>query len=118
MNVDPTARRSWLGQSVLRNEDERFLIGRAQYVDDITMPGLLHAAMLRSPYAHALIKRIDYSKALEMPTSAPPTTRPITSFLITFPMQILVLSADVLHPILFGPDRNRTAFGFAHLRTG
>jgi len=60
-------RRSWLGQSVLRNEDSRFLTGRAQYVDDIRMPGLLEAAMLRSPYAHALIKRIDYSRALEIP---------------------------------------------------
>ncbi len=60
-------RRSWLGQSVLRNEDSRFLTGRAQYVDDIRMPGLLEAAMLRSPYAHALIKHIDYSRALEIP---------------------------------------------------
>ena len=60
-------RRSWLGQSVLRNEDARFLTGRAQYVDDIRLPGLLEAAMLRSPYAHALIKRIDYSRALEIP---------------------------------------------------
>jgi len=58
---------SWLGRSVLRNEDSRFLTGRAQYVDDIRMPGLIEAAMLRSPYAHALIKRIDYSRALEIP---------------------------------------------------
>ncbi|MBM2811294.1 MAG: Carbon monoxide dehydrogenase [Chloroflexi bacterium] len=60
-------RRSWLGQSVLRNEDPRFLTGNAQYVDDIRMPGMLEAAMLRSPYAHAMIKKIDYSKALAMP---------------------------------------------------
>src|SRR5262249_13113296 len=38
------------------------------------------------------------SSAVESPTSAPPTTNPITSFLITFPMQILVLSTDVRHP--------------------
>ena len=60
-------RRSWLGQPVLRNEDARFLTGRGNYVDDIRMAGLLEAAMLRSPYAHAAIKSIDYSRALEIP---------------------------------------------------
>jgi len=65
--TDSAPRRSWLGQPVLRNEDSRFLTGRAQYVDDIRMPGLLEAAILRSPYAHALIKSIDYSRALEIP---------------------------------------------------
>src|SRR5687768_5823357 len=58
---------SWIGKSVLRKEDARFLTGRGQYTDDLTMPGLLHAAMLRSPHAHALVKGIDYSKALELP---------------------------------------------------
>src|SRR5436190_5231834 len=65
--VKPQGRRSWIGQSVKRNEDARFLIGRGQYVDDIVVPGMLHAAMVRSPYAHALVKSIDYSKALEIP---------------------------------------------------
>lgn len=60
-------RQSWLGQPVLRNEDSRFLTGRAQYTDDLAIPGMLHAAMLRSPYAHALIKRIDCSRALDIP---------------------------------------------------
>src|SRR5713226_294086 len=62
-----TARRSWIGQPVKRNEDARFLTGRGQYVDDIVVPGMLHAAMVRSPYAHALVKRIDSSRALELP---------------------------------------------------
>jgi 2-furoyl-CoA dehydrogenase large subunit len=62
-----TERRSWIGQRVLRNEDRRFLTGQGQYVDDIVLPGMAHAAMLRSPYAHALVKRIDYSRALEIP---------------------------------------------------
>ncbi len=57
----------WLGKSVLRTEDMRFLTGTGQYVDDIVLPGMLHAAMVRSPYAHALIKHIDCSRALEMP---------------------------------------------------
>jgi 2-furoyl-CoA dehydrogenase large subunit len=58
---------SWLGQSVRRKEDGRFLTGRATYTDDIVLPGMLHAAMLRCPYAHALIRGIDYSRALDMP---------------------------------------------------
>ncbi|MBM2811804.1 MAG: molybdopterin binding oxidoreductase large subunit [Chloroflexi bacterium] len=63
----PAERRSWIGQRVLRNEDARFLTGQGQYTDDIVLQGMAHAAMLRSPYAHALIKKIDYSKALEIP---------------------------------------------------
>jgi len=59
--------RSWLGRPVPRNEDFRFLTGRGQYVDDLKVPGMLEAAMLRSPCAHAVIKRIDYSRALELP---------------------------------------------------
>ena len=60
------SRRSWLGQSVPRNEDARFLTGRGQYADDLSIPGMLEVAMLRSPYAHALIRHIDYSRALEI----------------------------------------------------
>src|SRR5260370_2974255 len=47
-----------VGESVLRKEDERFLHGRGQYVSDIALPGMLHAAFLRSPYAHARIKAV------------------------------------------------------------
>ena len=50
-----------------RKEDPRFIRGKGRYVDDIVLPGMLHAAMLRSPHAHALIKRLDYSRALEIP---------------------------------------------------
>ena len=52
-------RRSWLGQPVLRNEDFRFLTGRARYLDDLRQPGLLHLALLRSPHAHARVLGID-----------------------------------------------------------
>ena len=46
-----------------RKEDPRFLRGRGQYVDDITLPGMLHGAVLRSPYAHARIRSVDTSRA-------------------------------------------------------
>src|SRR6478735_4660944 len=46
-----------------RKEDPRFLRGRGQYLDDITLPGMLHGAILRSPYAHARIRSVDTSRA-------------------------------------------------------
>ena len=46
-----------------RKEDPRFLRGRGQYLDDITLPGMLHGAVLRSPYAHARIRSVDTSRA-------------------------------------------------------
>ena len=45
-----------------RKEDARFLRGRGQYVDDVNLPGMLHGAVLRSPYAHARIVSIDTSR--------------------------------------------------------
>src|SRR5262245_61511448 len=53
-----------LGSSVARLEDVALLLGRGRYVDDIHLPGMLHAAFVRSPHAHATIRRIDKSAAL------------------------------------------------------
>jgi aerobic carbon-monoxide dehydrogenase large subunit len=49
--------------SMKRKEDARFIRGRGRYLDDIRIPGLLHSAVLRSPYAHARITSIDTSAA-------------------------------------------------------
>jgi carbon-monoxide dehydrogenase large subunit len=57
----------WLGQSIKRKEDDRFVQGRGRYVDDIELPGMLHMAILRSPYAHARINSIDPAAAQELP---------------------------------------------------
>jgi carbon-monoxide dehydrogenase large subunit len=51
----------------LRKEDPRFVRGKGTYVDDIVLPGMLHGAMLRSPYAHARIRSIDTSAAESHP---------------------------------------------------
>ena len=51
------------GRPLKRKEDFRLLTGRSYYVDDLKVPGMLHSAVLRSPYAHAKIKGIDVSKA-------------------------------------------------------
>jgi aerobic carbon-monoxide dehydrogenase large subunit len=60
-------RHRWLGKSVGRKEDERFVRGRGNYVDDVSLPGMLHMAILRSPFAHARIRSIDASRAQELP---------------------------------------------------
>lgn len=52
---------------MLRKEDPRFIRGLGNYVDDITLPGMLHLAILRSPVAHARIVSIDTSAAQEHP---------------------------------------------------
>ncbi len=57
----------WLGRSVKRKEDDRFLQGRGNYVDDINLPGMLHMSVLRSPVAHARINSIDTSAAAALP---------------------------------------------------
>src|ERR671933_1773867 len=57
----------WLGRSVKRKEDDRFIQGRGNYVDDINLPGMLHMAVLRSPFAHARIRSIDASRAEALP---------------------------------------------------
>ena len=54
----------YFGKSILRNEDHRLLTGRALFIDDIDFPGMLHAAVLRSPYAHARILNIDTMAAI------------------------------------------------------
>ena len=56
-----------LGASRKRVEDDRFIRGKGNYVDDIVLPGMLHMEILRSPIAHARIKSIDTSKAWDMP---------------------------------------------------
>jgi carbon-monoxide dehydrogenase large subunit len=56
-----------IGRSLRRLEDPRFLTGHGRYVDDIDLPGQLHAIVLRSPYGHAAIERIDTAAARAMP---------------------------------------------------
>ena len=57
----------YIGQRIRRNEDPRLLTGQALFVDDVQMPGMLHAAFLRSDYAHARLRSIDVSAARAHP---------------------------------------------------
>jgi carbon-monoxide dehydrogenase large subunit len=54
-----------VGRAMRRKEDPRMITGRARYIDDITLPGTLYAAIVRSPEAHATIAQIDTSGARE-----------------------------------------------------
>ncbi len=57
------ARQGFIGQSVARREDGRFLTGRGQYTDDIVLPGQTYGVFLRSPHAHARIKSLSTTAA-------------------------------------------------------
>ncbi len=66
--ADPAAEERPIGFGRLkRKEDPRFIRGQGNYLDDITLPGMLHGAMLRSPVAHGRIVAIDTSEALAHP---------------------------------------------------
>ncbi|RWM77236.1 MAG: xanthine dehydrogenase family protein molybdopterin-binding subunit [Mesorhizobium sp.] len=56
-----------VGARVARKEDKRFITGAGRYVDDMVVPGMKHAAFVRSPHAHAEIKKIDVKRAQAMP---------------------------------------------------
>src|SRR5260221_481889 len=56
-----------MGHSMKRKEDPRFIRGQGRYIDDHVLPGMLYMDIVRSPHAHARIKKIDTSKALKVP---------------------------------------------------
>jgi carbon-monoxide dehydrogenase large subunit len=57
----------FIGQSIPRIEDDRLLMGNGRYVGDIQFPNMLHVAFVRSPHAHALIRKIEVDDALAIP---------------------------------------------------
>ena len=57
----------YTGASIKRSEDPRILTGAGRYVDDIKLPGMLHAAFVRSPMAHARVLSVDASAARALP---------------------------------------------------
>jgi carbon-monoxide dehydrogenase large subunit len=58
---------SGMGHSMKRKEDPRFIRGQGRYVDDIQLPGMLYMDIVRSPFAHAKLKKIDTTRALKVP---------------------------------------------------
>ena len=56
-----------MGAAIKRREDPRLMTGEAKFLDDVKLVGMVHAAILRSPYAHARIKRINTERAKKHP---------------------------------------------------
>ncbi len=56
-----------IGQSIPRIDGLPKVTGNAQYIADLSLPGMLHAAVMRSPHPHALLKRIDAGEARKVP---------------------------------------------------
>src|SRR5215510_4797180 len=61
------AARQGFGKAVPRLEDERLVVGRGCYSDDVNLPGQAYACMVRSPHAHARIRGIESAAALAVP---------------------------------------------------
>src|ERR1700758_4218072 len=57
----------WVGQPIRRKEEDRLVRGKGIFVDDQKLTGMLHIRFVRSSYAHAMIKRVDVSKAAALP---------------------------------------------------
>src|SRR3954471_18634490 len=56
-----------VGKALKRREDPRLITGAGSYLDDVKLPGMLHAALVRSPHAHAKIVSIDVTAAAAKP---------------------------------------------------
>src|SRR5918992_1744048 len=63
----PAAVQRYVGGGVLRKEDPELLTGQGRFVDNISFPGMLWMAVVRSPFAHARINGVEVSRAREMP---------------------------------------------------
>ena len=63
----PTSSPRYIGKDVKKVEDLSHVTGRTEYIDNVVLPGMLHCAILRSPFAHARINGVDASKAEKLP---------------------------------------------------
>ena len=61
------SRRNWTGRRLARREDPRLLTGRGRYIADVVLPGMVHLAFVRSPHAHARVRRVDVTRAQASP---------------------------------------------------
>src|SRR5580765_1303849 len=84
------------GSGIRRREDPRLITGTATYTDDLALPGMLHAAIVRSPHAHARIRNIDTARARKAPgVVAVYTSADTAAALKPVPCAWLVPNADL-----------------------
>ncbi|OZM81241.1 xanthine dehydrogenase family protein molybdopterin-binding subunit [Pseudonocardia sp. MH-G8] len=101
---EPRLRRdgAWVGASVPRREDPRLLAGRGRFVDDVVLPGMLHAQFVRSPVAHGRIVAVDLDDVREVPgvvaafSAADLDLRDITALLDRPPHEFVPTAMPVL----------------------
>src|SRR5260370_10289373 len=86
----------YTGASIKRSEDPRIRTGAGRYVDDIKLPGMLHAAFVRSPMAHARVLSVDVSAARALPGVA-----------------VVLTGADLEAMTVPGPDALMALMGWA-----
>ncbi len=94
-----------VGKRIRRREDPRLITGTATYVDDIKMPGMHHACIVRSPHGAAKIKSIDIKKALELPGVAAVFTGKDTENVAPVPCGASLPGLRVPHHHLLAIDR-------------
>jgi carbon-monoxide dehydrogenase large subunit len=97
------ATRRWIGTPLPRAEDERFLKGEAQYVGDMTLPAMLHAAFVRSLYAHARVVGIETEAARARPgVHVVLTCADLADLVDPFPLLVRdgAEVRPVMHPVL------------------
>src|SRR3990172_3108359 len=63
----PVSAPRWITKPVERVEDPGLLTGSTQFIDNFTLPGMLHCAILRSPHAHARVRNVDTGEAERLP---------------------------------------------------
>ena len=102
MSDSATRTSAWIGRALPRFEDERFLTGAAKYVDDLQLPGMLHAAFARSPVAHAQIRAINTEAARAVPgVRLVLTAAEIADEVGAFPINHAEADvAEIPHPVL------------------
>lgn len=103
MSTPQDTARHVIGEPLARLEDPRFIRGRGRYVDDVDLPQTLHAAVLRSPYAHARVLHIDARAARSAPgVAAVLTFADIESRAAPIPIRLCpdpALQAFLQHPL-------------------
>ena len=110
--------RRHMGRSIPMREAEPLLRGRGTFVGDLRLPGMLHAAVLRSPHAHARIRGVDANRALAMPGVARVVTgEQVRDRIAPFPPSLEIHPKSWLEgvkPVLKGPQARVLAVGKAH----
>jgi len=91
---------SWVGSNVPRVEDAALLTGAGRFIDDMHLPDMLQAAMVRSPYAHARITGIDVSAALDLPGVHAVLTHADLPEPFQAPMPLLVPNPTIRYPVM------------------